>query len=50
MGELLLAESDGELIAAAATDGTGVISDPFVVTGDVVELLALRARQLLAAA
>jgi len=49
-GEVLLAESDGVLVAAAATDGGSVITDPFVVTGDVVELLEVRARQLLDAA
>lgn len=48
---MLLAESDGVLVAAvAAADGGSVIADPFVVTGDVVELLEVRARQLLAAA
>jgi hypothetical protein len=49
MGEVLLAESDGVLVAAAAPDGS-VITDPFVVTGDVVELLEVRGRQLLDAA
>ena len=49
-GEVLLAESDGVLVAAAAADGESVITDPFVVTGDVVELLEIRARQLLDAA
>jgi hypothetical protein len=48
-GEVLLAESDGVLVAAAAADGS-VITDPFVVTGDVVELLEVRGRQLLDAA
>lgn len=49
-GEVLLAESDGELVAAVGTDGGSPIADPFVVTGDVVELLEVRARQLVAAA
>jgi hypothetical protein len=48
-GEVLLAESDGVLVAAAAADGS-VITDPFVVTVDVVELLEVRGRQLLDAA
>lgn len=49
-GDVLLAESDGVLVAAAGADGRSLISDPFVVTSDLVELLELRARQLLAAA
>lgn len=47
---MLLAESDGILVAAVSADGGSVVADPFVVTGDVVELLEVRARQLLAAA
>ena len=47
---VLLAEADGELIAAVST-GTGtVVSDPFVASDDVVALLRLRATQLDAAA
>lgn len=49
-GDVILAESDGELIAAVSADGGSMVADPFVVTGDVVELLEVRARQLLAAA
>jgi hypothetical protein len=45
-GELVVAESDGELIAALSL-GTGrVISDPFHVTSDLVALLRVRAAQL----
>jgi len=49
-GDVLLAESDGSLVAAVTADGGALVADPFVVTGDVVELLEVRARQLLAAA
>ena len=47
---MLIAEADGALVAAAPVDGGAAVSDPFVVSGDVVELLAMRARQLLQAA
>ena len=47
--DVLIAEADGELVAAAPLYGGNVVADPFVVSGDVVELLGLRARQLLAA-
>jgi hypothetical protein len=48
-GIVLVAEADGEILAAA--DGSGrVISDPFRVTLDVAELLRLRAGQLRQAA
>ena len=50
VGELLLAEADGALIAAAPIGEGSVLTDPFVVTGDVVELLEMRTRQLLDAA
>jgi predicted ATP-grasp superfamily ATP-dependent carboligase len=50
-GRLLVAEADGELVAAIDATGAGeVVSDPFRVTLDVVELLRLRSRQLRAAA
>jgi hypothetical protein len=48
-GVVLVAEADGEILAAADPHGC-VISDPFRVTIDVVELLRLRAAQLRAAA
>jgi hypothetical protein len=43
---LLLAEADGKLIAAVSTRTGEVVSDPFVASADVVELLRLRATQL----
>ena len=49
-GPLLVAEVDGELIAAAPEAGGPVVSDPFRVTLDVAELLRLRSSQLRAAA
>jgi hypothetical protein len=45
----LVAEADGELVAAVGADGS-VVTDPFRVTLDLVELLQLRAAQLRAAA
>jgi hypothetical protein len=48
-GRVLVAEVDGEVVAAADPDGC-VVSDPFRVTIDVAELLRLRASQLRAAA
>jgi hypothetical protein len=47
---ILVAVTDGDLIAAARADGREIVSDPFRVTLDVTELLRLRARQLRAAA
>jgi hypothetical protein len=47
---LLVAEVDGSVIAAAPLDGGVVLTDPFLVTVDVTELLALRTAQLRAAA
>ena len=43
---LLLAEADGQLIAAVSTRTGEVVSDPFVASADVVALLRLRATQL----
>lgn len=45
-GPLLVAETDGTLVAALALDGCGLVTDPFRVTLDVSELLSLRRRQL----
>ena len=45
-GELLLAERDGEVVAALPLDGGRPVADPFRRTAGAVELLALRARQL----
>ena len=47
---ILVVEADGELVAAAPAAGGEVVSDPFRVTLDVVELLLLRTSQLRAAA
>jgi hypothetical protein len=49
VGTVLVAEVDGVVLAAADADGR-VVSDPFLVTLDVTELLRLRAAQLRAAA
>jgi hypothetical protein len=45
-GELLVAESDDELVAALSLDTGDRIADPFRRTADVVDLLAYRARRL----
>jgi hypothetical protein len=45
-GNLLLAESDDELVAALSLDTGERIADPFRRTADVVDLLAYRARRL----
>jgi hypothetical protein len=47
---VLLAESDGQLVAAVSTATGETVSDPFVATADVVALLRLRASQLDSAA
>jgi hypothetical protein len=49
VGRLLVAEVDGDLVAVAGEDGSG-LGDPFRVTRDVIELLRLRASQLRAVA
>ena len=46
----LLAEVDGEIVAAAPIDGGKAVADPFRPTADVVVLLERRARQLRRAA
>ena len=43
---LLLAESDGAIVAALSTATGDVVSDPFRATADLVALLRLRAAQL----
>jgi hypothetical protein len=45
-GPLLVAESDGEIVAALALAGGGVIADPFRRTTAAVDLLRMRAGQL----
>lgn len=47
---LLLAESDGRLVAAMSTTTGEAVSDPFVPAADVIALLRLRAAQLDSAA
>ena len=48
-GELLVAETDGALVAAYAPGSGAAIADPFRRTAEVVELLALRGSLLRAA-
>jgi hypothetical protein len=45
-GGVLVAEMDGELVAALPLDGGQALADPFKPTADIVELLRMRARQL----
>lgn len=45
-GQLLVAESGNEVVAALPVDGGRPIADPFRNTAEVVDLLRLRARQL----
>jgi hypothetical protein len=45
-GELLVAESDGSLVAALDLENGSAIADPFRPTSDVVALLELRADRL----
>ncbi len=45
-GALVIAESDGELVAALPLDGGRAIADPFRGTAKIVEMLELRAAQL----
>ena len=46
VGSVLVAEVEGELVAALPLDGGPVLADPFKPTADVVVLLRQRARQL----
>lgn len=48
-GEVLVAELQGELVAAVGLDGGGPVADPFRPSGDIARLLELRADQLRAA-
>jgi hypothetical protein len=45
-GGVLVAEQDGELVAALPLNGGQALADPFKPTADVVELLKVSARQL----
>jgi hypothetical protein len=48
-GDLLLAESDDEVVAALSVETGDRVADPFRRTADVVDLLAFRARRMRAA-
>lgn len=45
-GGVLVAELNGELLAALPLDGSEALADPFKPTKDIVDLLHIRARQL----
>lgn len=45
-GALVVAESDGELVAALPVDGGRALADPFYRTAALVQMLELRAVQL----
>ena len=45
-GPVLLAESDGAVVVALSVTTGEVVTDPFRVTADLVELLQLRSTQL----
>ena len=45
-GDLLIAESGDEVVAALSLDTGAGVADPFRRTADVVDLLAYRARRL----
>jgi hypothetical protein len=46
VGDMIVAESDGELLAAVPVDGGRAVADPFRRTADIVKLLRTRAAQL----
>lgn len=46
VGELLVAEVDGEMVAAMPLDGGETVADPFRHTADVVRMLDIHAEQL----
>ena len=43
---VLIAETDGAVVAALSTSTGAVVSDPFRATADLIELLRLRSTQL----
>lgn len=43
---LLIAESEGRMVAAVPLDGGAPVADPFEPTAEIVALLELRARQI----
>ena len=49
-GRALVAEIDGEAVAAIGLDDQRVVADPFTRTADVVELLKIRAERMQAPA
>lgn len=49
-GPALVAEIDGEAVAAIGLDDQRVVADPFTNTADVVELLRIRAERMQAPA
>jgi hypothetical protein len=44
-GDVLLAELDGRLVAAVGVADAASVADPFVLTGEVLDVLKLRAEQ-----
>jgi hypothetical protein len=44
-GDVLLAELDGRLVAAVGVADGASVADPFVLTGEVLDVLKLRAEQ-----
>lgn len=48
-GELIVAETDGALVAAHSPDARATIADPFRPTADVVRLLEVRGAMMRAA-
>lgn len=49
-GDVLIAEVDGDAVAAAPIDGSRPVADPFRRTAEIVSVLELRAEQIRAAA
>ena len=45
VGDALLAEVEGRVLAAVGVDDGGAVADPFRPTGDLVALLLVRAEQ-----
>jgi hypothetical protein len=46
-GQVLLALADGAAVAALSLDDERIVANPFILTGDAVALLRLRAEHLL---
>ena len=45
-GDVLLAEADGKPLAAVSVDTGAAVADPFVLSGEAVAVLRMRAAQL----